>query len=957
MDIASFLPEYPAISSGDFYQEIYDREEFRELKLTAEETVPTEPGQLMRHQKIPQRYLSVFTVFDRMLLVWEMGAGKTCAAIGISEGVFAQPEFGIQKAVYLARSKDLYDKFMHALATQCTAGQYLPEERRIKYSDQSWLMARNRLIRKRYRCETYYIFCERELWNVSDEKIRRNFSNHVFIFDEIHNLRDSRKPGKRSKSGRYTLSTGDLYNSLFRLLSVAENVKVVFLSGTPMTNSVDEIGSVFRLLTGDTSIPSAREFAREYMAENDDGVLEVRDDKLAELQEIFRGRVSYLRAVNIPTVFEGSILPGFQQFSLYPDSPSDFQLQAYSEAYAADTASGIPGSIEPPEEDLERSGVFNNSREAALMVFPDGSWGSRGYDTYIKQKTAPLLPENPTVEDVYRLSAKYGMVLEQLLAMRNGEIPRRKIFIFCKYVNGSGLRAFGEILKKFGIESTTSGRLTTTADRFSIVTSSAADNKDPSAAAKTNKIISAFNNPNNVTGERLWVLMGTEKIAEGYDLYDCDICHIFTPHWNYSETEQAIARIKRMGRHAGLEALQGERVTVKVYQHCFVTPGDSPPSIDLKMYGISEKKDIAIAKMRRILKESAVDCQLTFARNYVGDETDNSRECDYTQCEYTCNGITDPFSTEINENTWQLYYANTEGIKQLLTALLAVKFTVTIPEALSFIRAGTYVIPGVKVTVHALLRVAADLIETAEPVVDLYGFTGYVAVEGDRLFLTPNPFGNALNTDAMYLSSIPVNAPVDIPRYLIPDIYIQLLTVRTLSDSRRSELLSHLPILAREKLLEDIVLSRRLNPRLNNPGREALYQLFSEFIIEDPLQIVSTMLYDRDTRTGLRCLPINGTVWEDCEAENIVPDEISEAAIRNNPLGFYGKMETSKGKTKFKIVERDGSKTGRVCTTITPNILEKYCEKLDIKSTGTRAEVCIRIRQELETRGLVATVP
>lgn len=954
MDIESFLPNYPAVDSPDFYQQIYDRQEFRELKLASSEEIPTEPGNLMPAQKIISRYLSVFTVYDRCLLVWEMGSGKTCASVGLAEAVFQHPEFGINKAIYLARSKDLVDKFQHALATNCTAGEYLPKERKITYTDQSWITTRNRLIRKRYRCETYYIFCEREIWGKTDEAIRREFSNHVFIFDEVHNLRDTGKRGKRNNTGRYTLSIGDQYNSLFRLLSAAENVKVVFLSGTPMTNSADEIGSVFRLLTGDSSIPSASAFTGEYMARNSDGIMEVRQEKLPELREIFRGRVSYLRAVNIPTEFQGERLPGFQHFVLYPDTPSDQQLTGYISAYQADTNTSQLNNLEAKSvEALDRGGVFNNTREAALLVFPDGSWGSRGYRKYIKEKSEPLLPQNPTVNDVYNLSAKYGMVLDQLLRMRSGEIPRRKIFIFCKYVNGSGLRAFGEILKKFGFVSAT-GNPTTVQDRFAIVTSS---QEDAEKQQSTNKLISAFNKPDNVTGERIWVLMGTEKIAEGYDLYDCDICHIFTPHWNYSETEQAIARIKRMGRHAVLESYQNYPVTVKVYQHCFTVPGDNPPSIDLKMYSISEKKDIAIAKMRRLLKESAVDCQLTFSRNYRPTDTDNSRECDYTVCEYTCNGITDPNSTDINENTWQLYYADTAKIKEILCLLLRNQFTATIPEALEFIRSGFREVSGTYVTLHALLRVVSDFIDSAEPIIDMYGFVGYLAVETDRLFLTPNPFGKSYSTDTTYLSEISVEAPVDIPQYITPDIYLQLLKTKTLTKNRRKELLAMLSPSARETLLQDVVLSHRDNPTMNIPGREALYQIFEEFITVEPGRYISTLMYDPSTGQGAKCLNEGETTWKPCDITDSVPEAVSENDIKDNPLGFYGKIETSKGKKVFKLMRPKVSKRGRNCNTTEPEVLNHICGVLGLSCLGNRAEKCELIRTELESRGLVATAP
>ena len=87
--ITRFLPKYPNISAkndsnllnpynGDFYNTIYNKKEFRELKLEKTEAVPTQPGNLMKHQEIIARYMSSHTPYDGLLLFHEMGTGKTC---------------------------------------------------------------------------------------------------------------------------------------------------------------------------------------------------------------------------------------------------------------------------------------------------------------------------------------------------------------------------------------------------------------------------------------------------------------------------------------------------------------------------------------------------------------------------------------------------------------------------------------------------------------------------------------------------------------------------------------------------------------------------------------------------------------------------------------------------------------------------------------------------------------
>ena len=57
------------------------------------------------------------------------------------------------------------------------------------------------------------------------------------------------------------------------------------------------------------------------------------------------------------------------------------------------------------------------------------------------------------------------------------------------------------------------------------------------------------------------------------------------------------------------------------------------------MYKHSEDKDIDIKLMERLVKEVAFDCALNYDRNRSVGLVDNSRECEYSDCNYSCDGI------------------------------------------------------------------------------------------------------------------------------------------------------------------------------------------------------------------------------------------------------------------------------------------------------------------------------
>ena len=79
LDISNFFPEYPEIKSGDFYQKIYEKEEFyKEKFIKGDENT-------LKHQQLIARFLSPYTPYDRLLLFHLPGTGKTCTAVNTYE--------------------------------------------------------------------------------------------------------------------------------------------------------------------------------------------------------------------------------------------------------------------------------------------------------------------------------------------------------------------------------------------------------------------------------------------------------------------------------------------------------------------------------------------------------------------------------------------------------------------------------------------------------------------------------------------------------------------------------------------------------------------------------------------------------------------------------------------------------------------------------------------------------
>lgn len=238
MEIKDFLPAYPNVTKSeyedlnpykkDFYKVIYEKKEFYDERLERIEDFPKEKGELMKHQKLVARFLSSHTPYNELLLVGEMGSGKTCTAIGAIEQIKSE-KTSITGAYVFASGTNILKNWIRELREKCTAGQYIPED----FDEFSEI---KQGIRTRKLYQDFYSFHVEDKWatfamtakylsKISDEKIVQKFSNKILIVDEVHNLRD-RKDSK---------SKVNVYKQFHRLFHLVKNSKILLLSGTPMT--------------------------------------------------------------------------------------------------------------------------------------------------------------------------------------------------------------------------------------------------------------------------------------------------------------------------------------------------------------------------------------------------------------------------------------------------------------------------------------------------------------------------------------------------------------------------------------------------------------------------------------------------------------------------------------------------------------------------------------------------
>ena len=125
-----------------------------------------------------------------------------------------------------------------------------------------------------------------------------------------------------------------------------------------------------------------------------------------------------------------------------------------------------------------------------------------------------------------------------------------------------------------------------------------------------------------------------------------------------------------MGCHEGIDNAE-----IKVFRHCAIADDnyETEPSTDLLLYNMSIEKDIKVQFVERVLKEVALDCELTKFRNIRPTDMDGTRDCNYSDCNYTCYSDISPAPRQMDDSTSNnIYYYDIKTIirKQIIPLLI-----------------------------------------------------------------------------------------------------------------------------------------------------------------------------------------------------------------------------------------------------------------------------------------------
>ena len=685
------LIPYPEKEDLGFNEIIFHKKEFNFQNI--DQKLPSctlDAFELSTSQKFLKNFISPFTPFNGVLLFHSVGVGKTCSAISIAERYYEVYKRKI--LVILGQNirenfkKQIFDiekyNIMSDESNQCTGTMYtdlIPNKIRLSPNDLEKKV--QRIISERYEFIGYIELAnhvnkiKRAIKKKDNKKfdehfseaIHMEFSNRLIIVDEAHNLR----------------ATSDVSSSkaLEKILTFSNNIKLVFMTATPMYDSPSEIILLINFLLLNDKRPTLK---RSNIFDKEDDLTE---EGAIILKENIRGYVSYMRGEN-PYTFPKKLYPSINQDTgLIKKFPSiDIQGIRISKSKRLENLEIIGTQFSPEqqslydreedekpdnaEDELEEEENASESHvdkegmqfmklrykvQISNIAYPNKTYGKTGFVKYFKQIGDKL---EYTQSDYgqflsYDLIGIYAPKIKRIIDyVINSE---GIVFIYSQFYPSGiyplvlalehiGFTKYGSN-ENFGKNLNVQNKLGGKKYSYAVISTK------PSLSPDNKGHIAKLKSAKNMNGDIIKVVIVSVIATEGIDFKNIREVHVLEPWYNLSRIEQIVGRSVRRCSHLDMEH---EKRNVTVYLHASTYENHKKETIDLQMYRISWNKFKVIQKIETILKSSAIDCainyrylsfnkddinitldrmttsQKTDIHNYrLGDDTNNAFTCDY----------------------------------------------------------------------------------------------------------------------------------------------------------------------------------------------------------------------------------------------------------------------------------------------------------------------------------------
>lgn len=572
---------------------------------------------LQAQQRFLRRVLSPDAPTQNLLMAHGTGTGKTCTAIQIAEEYILRPEFQDKKILVLANpsvqenfkqqifdiSRVNTDKDGLLMSKQCTGRRYLEilqraQSQPLKWTDQN---SRQRLLRQASRIlNEFYDFqgyakfgnileTQKEEGNYNEKWIHETFDNRMIIVDEAHNLRDTSETDADAKI---------VSAALERIVKTANGVTLVLLTATPMFDTFEEILHYFNLFEWNARKQAPTESLKSKDMFSPDGEF-LNANARAKFHNLCQTYVSYVRGDN-PFTFPFRLPPPKNLIALKNRTHDVFGkkinrkltylelTQSVMSEYQESVVSKLtPSSLSEPRTVC----VYPRNQEFNQVIAKEGTQFK-----YVKEHFLA-----PSQVETY--SAKFATVMKSI------QESKGIVFVYSNMVE-SGARLFGMCLEEHGFKPAfgddlfieNSGEIQRgSKGTYALFTS----NTQPADIKNT---LATLRSQDNKNGDIVRVIVASPKVSEGVDFRYVRQIHILDPWFNMSRIEQVIGRGMRTCSHS---LLPMEEQNCTVYLHVCRSKAGTREMLDEFVYRYYvEEKAIKIAKVKKAIMESAMDCGL-----------------------------------------------------------------------------------------------------------------------------------------------------------------------------------------------------------------------------------------------------------------------------------------------------------------------------------------------------------
>ncbi len=575
---------------------------------------------LQSQQRFLRRVLSPDSPVQSLLMVHGTGVGKSCTAIQVAEEYIMRPEFRDHKVLVLANpavqsnfKREIFDvdrvKLDRGLlqSPQCTGRRYLEMLERIESEPTRWTdpEVRERLTRlsSRIISEFYefsgYIETANQVLNATPEWIHETFDNRLVIVDEAHNLRQRDDDDKETDiSKRVSLA-------IQTIVKTANNMVLVCLTATPMYDSFTEILFYFNLFLWNDKrqAPGKALEIGDYFTEDGNLVPQNADT----FREWVQDYVSFVKGES-PFTFPFRLPPPETMISP-PNKTRNVQGNTIPARAQRKYLPLVGTTVSGPQATrLKRALVESVEDRLATIAVPPEPFTMEGKQ-YAYTNIKWLAPS-----EIGKYAAKFATVINSI---RGG---KGVCMVYSNFVEG-GARLFSLALEEAGFlpvvgnpllanPANESGARPGSSGYYTLITQETSD-------TDMRRILSKLKRSDNRDGALCRVIVTTPRVSEGIDFKYVRQVHILDPWFNMSRLEQVVGRGLRTCSHA---ILPPDEQNCTVYFHICRSEGETE-LLDESIYRRKvETKAVEIARVRRVLMESAMDCSLQLQVNALPED-------------------------------------------------------------------------------------------------------------------------------------------------------------------------------------------------------------------------------------------------------------------------------------------------------------------------------------------------